>query len=748
MPFLNNFIIILFVLISSTFAQDYMWPTDASKLITSSFCEFRPRHFHAALDIKTWGQVGYKIFAIEDGYIYRVRVSSSGYGKAIYLKLKDGNFVVYGHLNGFISALETYTDSLRLSAKDNTLDVFLKPNQFPVKKGDLLGYTGDTGIGVPHLHFEMRDPKNHPINPLQFYRKEINDTEPPLPQQLAIIPLDAMTLINFQPDTLLLNFRANQKVVISAPIYLTGKAFIAVKSFDQANGASNQFSFYRANLFINDSLAYEVKYDEFNYSETRLLELDRNFSLWRKGLGIFNNFYRHPYNSLSFYKNFGPRSGMLSSNSLRDGLNQIKLRIYDYYGNNSQIELQIIYHEREQLQVFDFSKLTDMLLMGVRSSVPVKQLDIEYLNNPRRLSTTNVSTWRPASFQMKLLNDFMNNFYYSLSLPTPPTPQYSIIQIKPYDENGLPLLPCYINLNELPGDSVSTAKSPDIREMRFSGKQVAILSGNSPSIFEQIDLDPVFEYQPDPYTNYAVINVDTLKKHLGGYLTGGLNPIQNWVQVTPGENVSVQSRDNLVRLEFPFDAAYDTFFCNIEIDNSVKDISSDYPVMTHIYDTQPFDQPLNRGAYLSFTIPDSITAQKGLGIYYWRPKRGWHFLPANYAESTNTYRTRITSLEKFTIIKDELPPYIVPVNRSNSGKIYLKGAPLKISVRDDMAGIYGQDQITVHIDGRWTLFRYDPEEDLVIIALRYMPQGQHTVRISARDNVSNQTDKEFIVVKE
>jgi murein DD-endopeptidase MepM/ murein hydrolase activator NlpD len=123
-------------------AQNYLWPTDASKLMTSSFCEFRPRHYHAALDIKTWQQTGYKIFAIDDGYVYRIRVASTGYGKAIYLKLKDGNFVVYGHLDGFNPQLDAYTDSLRLAARDNILDAYPKANQFPVKKGDHLGYTG------------------------------------------------------------------------------------------------------------------------------------------------------------------------------------------------------------------------------------------------------------------------------------------------------------------------------------------------------------------------------------------------------------------------------------------------------------------------------------------------------------------------------------------------------------------------------------------------------------------------------
>ncbi|MEL6822798.1 MAG: hypothetical protein AAFP70_13650 [Calditrichota bacterium] len=84
--------VLLLVLISlplPTSAQDYLWPTEASKLLTSNFCEFRPRHYHAGIDIKTWGKTGFKVYAIEDGYVYRIRVAATGYGKAVYIHLNN-----------------------------------------------------------------------------------------------------------------------------------------------------------------------------------------------------------------------------------------------------------------------------------------------------------------------------------------------------------------------------------------------------------------------------------------------------------------------------------------------------------------------------------------------------------------------------------------------------------------------------------------------------------------------------------
>ena len=97
---------VLAVVIRPAAAQNYLWPTNASTYLASSFCEFRPGHYHSAIDIKTWVQEGYKCYAIADGEIIRLRVSPFGYGKVLYLRLKDGNTAVYAHLQRFAPDLE------------------------------------------------------------------------------------------------------------------------------------------------------------------------------------------------------------------------------------------------------------------------------------------------------------------------------------------------------------------------------------------------------------------------------------------------------------------------------------------------------------------------------------------------------------------------------------------------------------------------------------------------------------------
>ena len=133
--------------------ESYLWPTDASNTLTGTFCEERPFRYHAGIDIRTYGKNA-KIFATEDGYIERIRTGSKGYGKAIYLRLNDGNIAQYAHLDGFDDELNRIARRIQEKSGSYTIDYSFKKNEFPVsEKGYLLYYNGDAS--KPHLGKEM-----------------------------------------------------------------------------------------------------------------------------------------------------------------------------------------------------------------------------------------------------------------------------------------------------------------------------------------------------------------------------------------------------------------------------------------------------------------------------------------------------------------------------------------------------------------------------------------------------------------
>ena len=162
------------------FSQEYrnsgfIHPMNLPFNLAGSFGEPRKDHFHSGIDIKTNGVEGEPVFAIGDGYISRIRVSPYGYGKAIYITHTNGFTSVYAHLSTFYGAIEKYIHAQHYVQKKSELDIYLDAKKIPIKQGDTIAFSGNTGgSAAPHLHFEIRNTKTeHALNPLDFYPKSL-----------------------------------------------------------------------------------------------------------------------------------------------------------------------------------------------------------------------------------------------------------------------------------------------------------------------------------------------------------------------------------------------------------------------------------------------------------------------------------------------------------------------------------------------------------------------------------------------
>ncbi len=136
-----------------------LWPLAIREGITSSFGEYRRTHFHGGVDMRTHQEEGWACYAPADGKVVRLRREPGGYGRVLYLDLNDGRTIVYGHVCRFENAKLHLDDALvRACERAGTSfpgDIVLSP-PVPVKAGDTVCYSGELGIGTPHLHFEVR----------------------------------------------------------------------------------------------------------------------------------------------------------------------------------------------------------------------------------------------------------------------------------------------------------------------------------------------------------------------------------------------------------------------------------------------------------------------------------------------------------------------------------------------------------------------------------------------------------------
>lgn len=331
--------LILF-LTASVFATQYLWPTNSSQTVTAVFGDIRPRRYHAGLDIRTYGKTGFEIYAIADGYVQRVRTGSSGYGRALYLMLDDGNTAVYAHLQDFFPELNEVVHRLQLKNNRYRLEHYFKENEFRVHKGQVLGHTGDTGsINGPHLHFEIRDQHENPLNPLNT-NLNFSDSIYPEAEVLEILPLETAARVNdaLTPQLIALKRRSNKLYQLEQPVKVYGEIGLAVKIKDKIDGQPFNYNIHRITLFIDGKKIYDLSYDHYRWEEDPLVFTEMDFRLWHLGQGKFHRLYTVPASqSLSF---IGPGSN--GRINLIPGEHGLLIRAADSGGNEISLTGSLI----------------------------------------------------------------------------------------------------------------------------------------------------------------------------------------------------------------------------------------------------------------------------------------------------------------------------------------------------------------------------------------------------------------------
>jgi len=328
---------------SETDWDDYLWPTDAGTVRTSDFAEFRRTHFHAGLDVSTGGRTGYNVFAMRDGWVHSLNFQPGGYGWILILRHHDGYYTSYAHLRSATdSIMQSYYDKLRLLGKSYGLATWER-GEFPVTRGDIIAYTGDTGAGPPHLHFEIRDKDFNPVNPGLSRNLRPVDSLPPEIRQLMLVPLDASSSINESWSNLLLT------PVGSGPLYsigampvIRGNVGVMVRAHDRANGATDYPSPYRLRLLVDGREYFTSTMMRFADSLAWHIRIDRDHSLMQAMKGEFRKLYREEGNRLDFYVPRDIGAGVLSAESIGIGRKHLSVIAEDIAGNRASATFTVM----------------------------------------------------------------------------------------------------------------------------------------------------------------------------------------------------------------------------------------------------------------------------------------------------------------------------------------------------------------------------------------------------------------------
>lgn len=323
--------------------QEYALPLDTrSPQFSSNFGELRNTRFHAGVDFRTGGAEGIKVFAAADGYISRLCVKPYGYGKGVYITHDDGNTTVYGHLRSFTPEIEKYVNEGHYRKQEHSIDLFPPANRFRVRKGELIGYSGNTGSSSgPHLHFEIRDDRNRVLNVVARGYYKVPDNIAPVIHAVSYYVADTVMGVPFH--TLISRHvperNAAGKYVLDAPVKAPGKGYFTIEVSDRKNGVSFRMGVYRIAMRVDGADRFGYVMDAFTYEQAKYA---RTVAQYAENLRSPNNVFRLAVqgdgSGLPFYRGV-VRRGIIDPSRDRT----VDIEVEDDSGNISSVGFDLEY---------------------------------------------------------------------------------------------------------------------------------------------------------------------------------------------------------------------------------------------------------------------------------------------------------------------------------------------------------------------------------------------------------------------
>ena len=287
-------------------------PMKIEPVIAGGFAELRVNHLHSGIDFKTQKSVGIPIYAPADGWVSRIRISSFGFGYALYLNHANGFTTVYGHLQRYAESIANMALNMQYNRESFELDTLLPVRRIPVRKGQLIAYSGNSGLSAaPHLHFEIRDTKTEEtLDPLLWFSNRMKDNIAPKPYKIALYAMEGEGALSTGETKVIVPVLKNKKgewVTGTLPS-AWGKIGIGLNAYDFMDNTTNQYGVCSIRLFVEEELVFQQDLSRFNFDETRYVNSLVDFETMKLNHTWMMKSFVDPGNHLKVYptlKNWG-----------------------------------------------------------------------------------------------------------------------------------------------------------------------------------------------------------------------------------------------------------------------------------------------------------------------------------------------------------------------------------------------------------------------------------------------------------
>jgi murein DD-endopeptidase MepM/ murein hydrolase activator NlpD len=327
----------------NNFPKEYFSPPlDIPMQLSGNFGELRPNHFHAGFDFKTQQKEGLKVYAAAEGYVSRIKISTFGNGKTIYITHPNGYTSVYAHLQKAVGSIQDFITKTHYKEQAFEIEMYLKPGEIPIKKGEWIAISGNTGASEgPHLHFEIRDSKTeYIINPMLFgFDSGFKDTKKPSISGLYVYPLTTKTTVNKSQRPILLNYSLQKDgTFLADKVVANGEIGFGIIADDYDDVSFNKNGVYSVHSFLNGQPRFGYQFDTYSFDDMRYVNALIDYAKYKKTKQRVQKLFMKNKYGLAFIKTDEAKGQITPIPNLDE---VYRIEVADFFGNKTAITVPI-----------------------------------------------------------------------------------------------------------------------------------------------------------------------------------------------------------------------------------------------------------------------------------------------------------------------------------------------------------------------------------------------------------------------
>jgi hypothetical protein len=694
-----------------------------------------------------------------------MRMSPFGFGKALYIKLDSGQLVVYAHLSRFAEPMAGRARSEQKRRRRYTFDIELPPGEMRVTRGQVIAWSGQTGVGFPHLHFEMRD-GDVARNP-QTSGFAVRDTIAPVVAEVLAMPLDAQSHVGGGLETRRVPLEpATRGATASSTLVVGGRIGFAARAWDHTTSREYRQGPYRYELRVDGKTLFRLVNERVDYNDNHLLVLEYDQErLVEKGERV-QLLYLRPGNRLLGREAPEPGGGVMVTSDpqgvapFAPGEHTVEVEVADVAGNVTVRRGRVVASgapsmfvstawDAEQLRWYAVAKDDDLKNGGER-------LEAQF-----ELSRDEGARWEALHEVDERIDPGVTPYVQwrgevrwdgrtPLRLRARVRDRAGLDDVAtwvgPEDSNGMdwrvrPVWrPWWVELGieargRVPGGPPTLFEFT--REIETRGPA----SGSRPLLFTREGACicssgcPIHEMGTGRWQ--VIVPFDRcgtwLEVALGGQSDGVEIPVRARI-VSAGKPARVDDLEPGLVVDIPAGALLEDVALRVEKRRPATlgmspELSTAGPCLV----VEPRTAALDKQIQVSLGPADSTH----VGLF-WINRGGDLRLLASERGADGAITGETRYLSTFALLRDTTPPRIGPVQVTSRGK---RPQRLRFTVRDEGARM-GDGGIEVELDGAFAIPEWDPETGEVILEPETkLPPGAHRLRITATDQLGNRAER-------